>query len=233
MGLTANTLKIASALLLTGLLSLAACQKKSDGSGGEVATTPCTATCNNTVYSTLPGLTTPTSYTYGTNGGFCGCSYGNRPIYNGDWGFACVPANTLTYSAYWGYNTSTIYQAQNTAALNMQQVSYSPLQYGADNNCFTAVAASCDVRAANSCTNGGFCRPIGGGSSVGVCTTGVGVDNYNAGVTTTTTTYDPYYTNPYYGGYYGAGGYYGGGYGQSNCRYKTNSWGLSYYTCGF
>jgi hypothetical protein len=233
-----STMRVLSALLLGGLLTLGACKKKDDGGGaggGNVAATPCTATCDSSVYSTLPGLTNPTAYTYGANGGFCGCGYGNRPIYNSQWGFACVPSNTLNYSAYWGYNTSTIYQSQNTQAMNMQQVSYTPLQYGADSNCFSSIAASCDVRAVNSCTNGGTCRPIGGGSSVGVCTTGTGVDNYNA-TTTTNPVYDaynPYYNYGYNSGYgYNNGGYSSGG-ANSNCRYRQNSWGFYYYSCGF
>jgi hypothetical protein len=220
-----------TAVLFGSLLTLAACKKKDDGGGegaGTVATTPCASTCNNTVYSTLPGLITPTAYTYGANG-FCGCAYGTRPIYNYEWGFACVPASTLTYSSYWGYNTGSIYQPQNFVPTNMQQVSYNPLQYGGDtNNCFHGVAASCDVRVANTCGGGATCRPIGGGSTVGVCTSAVGgVDAYNSG-----STYDPY-NNHYYNGYYNGGGYNHGGYNHGNCSYRRNSWGLMYYKCGF
>lgn len=196
-------------MIFTGLLAITACKKSSDDNqpGGTIAATPCTATCNGTIYTGVPGLAAPTAYTYGLNSGFCGCAYGTRPIYHPEWGFACVQANTIAYSAYLGYNSSTIYQAQNVAALNMQQINYSPVQYGSENNCFSSVAASCDVRAAGSCTNGGFCRPIGGGSSVGVCTTGAGVDSYNSGNPAVT----PYSNSPYSNNYM-ANPYYGGGY---------------------
>jgi len=233
---------LCGSLLLGALLALGACAKSggdNGGGGGQIAQTPCNApqggSCNPGVYSQNPGLQIPApqAYTAGYSGGYCGCSSGYRPIYNPQWGFACAPANTFTYENYVGYSYQSIYQSQNNSGLNAQQIYYSPLQYGGQGSCFSDFALSCDVRIANSCTNGGQCRAIGGGSSIGVCTSGVGVDSYNTG--TTNINYPGYYGND---GYYGNGGYYGGGYygyggnyNSGNCRYRTNSWGLSYYYC--
>lgn len=210
--------------LLGGLLSLSACKKKDDGGAppgaptqGVVATTPCAATCD-TSYTGITGLAAPQSYVYGVNNGFCGCGPGMRPIYNSTWGYACVQASYLVYNQYLGYNTSSIYAAQNLAPTNMTQITYAPLPYGGQNNCFATAAAACNVRDVNSCGAGGFCRPIGGGSSIGVCTNqnNPGYDTYNTAYPT------PYNYNS---------GYYDSGYNGNRCKYRTNSWGLSYWYC--
>lgn len=229
-------------LVFGAMLGLAACAKSGGDNGGagggQIAQTPCNApqggSCNPGYYNQMQGLQIPApqAYTAGYNGGYCGCAGGYRPIFNPQWGFACAPANYLNYESYVGYNYQSVYQSQNMSGLNAQQIYYSPLQYGGQQgSCFSDFALSCDVRIANSCSNGGQCRAIGGGSTIGVCTNGYGVDTYNTGYTTSNY---PYNNNGYYGsggGYYNGGYYNGGNYNSGNCRYRTNSWGLSYYYC--
>jgi hypothetical protein len=226
---------LCGSILLGAALTLGACAKSGGDNGGggsgQIAQTPCNSpqggSCNPGVYSQYPGLQIPApqAYTTGYSGGYCGCSAGYRPIFNPQWGFACAPANYFTYDSYMGYSYQSLYQGQNMSGLNAQQVYYSPLQYGGQGSCFSDFALSCDVRTPGTCTNGGQCRAIGGGSTIGVCTNGYGVDTYNTGYTGTT---NPYYSgNPYYGGYYSNGG----NYNSNGCSYRTNSWGLSYYYC--
>lgn len=227
-----NMLNLFVPLFMGAMLTLAACAKKDDGGGsGVVATTPqaCNTTANGTCdpsfYGNQPGLVIPgiQTYTYGQTNGYCGCQTGYRPIYSYQYGFACAPTNYMNYSGYMGYNINSIYQAQNTYPTTMGQIYYNPITYGGQSNCYQSVATSCDVRIANSCANGGACRAIGGGSTVGVCTTGTGYDNYGG----VGGGYNGYYP---YGGGYGYNNGYGYG-GNNNCTVRTNSWGFSYYYC--
>ncbi len=227
---------ILPALFLGIGLFLSACAKSSDsnggggGGGGTVADTPCNGpSCysqNGGGYFLPPPV--PNPYLYGPNGGYCGCSVGQRPVFNPQWGYACVSTQYMTYNYYLGYSANNLYgfQGQNTIPLNNSPIAYSPLPYGGTANCQQNIAASCDTRATPACTNGGICRPIGGGSSIGVCTTGQGIESY----------YPPT-PGPYggygYGGYPGAypGAYPNGQYG--NCTYKQTSWGGTVWTCGW
>jgi hypothetical protein len=245
--------KIKVALLTTVLgsaLILTACGNKGGDGGGTVAQTPCNGPttaggCNPGAYSQTPGLTVPNAVPYynGSVNGYCGCENNSRPIYNPQWGFACAPTSYFQNSSYMGYSYGSIFQPQNYGNANMQQISYSPASYGGS-SCYTNFASSCDVRIANSCGTNGYCRAIGGASTVGLCTTGNGTDyyngnNYNSGYNNsgypnpnygTYTVYPGYMTGGYYSG--GYGGYYGGGYGGGgNCRYRQNSWGLAYWYC--
>jgi hypothetical protein len=226
-------------LIVGTALTLGACAKSDNGGGGggggggQIAQTPpppCNGpqgvSCNPGFYGQDPSLIIPQAYVNGMNNGYCGCQLGYRPIYNPQWGFACAPANTFGYQNYVGYNYNSIYQGQNYGQLTTQQIYYTPLQYGGTTgSCFSDFALSCDVRVANSCSNGGQCRPVGGGSAIGVCTQGYGVDQYNSG-------YYGNYNGYGYGGY-GYGGYNGYSNGSNNCKYRTTSYGLSYYYCGF
>lgn len=222
---------ITMSFAVIGSLMLSACAKSGGDSNnggqptGTIVDTPCSgSSCYNQYgngYFSPPPV--PNPYIYGANNGYCGCSAGQRPVYNPTWGFACVSSQQLTYNFYLGYSAQYLYEipSQNTIPLNMSQINYSPLPYGGTANCFQHIAAACDVRVSNPCTNGGQCRPVGGGSSIGVCTNGQGIENY-------------YPQNPYPHPYGGYGGYPPTApYGYNNCTYKQTSWGGYVYTCGF
>ncbi len=115
-------------------------------------------------YNTQNGL-----YQYGTNG-FCQCPNGSRPVYNSTMGLGCMSnatldAGAIPYQSYnWNYSTNTW--------MNVNPTQYQPYSGAITTStvgCFNNVIVACDSRVAQSCGVGGYCRPVGGGSSLGLC----------------------------------------------------------------
>lgn len=202
--------------LLVAFLSLTACQEKDNNNNGQpannnVATTPTTAQCN------LPGSTNCNPAVYGQHGwqtypwnysnGFCGCPSGYRPVMSPSFGFACAPAYEFNFQVYYyqGYR----YTSYNNQWTNIPQVSYSPAISGT-NNCYSQAIRSCDVQASD-CGSGSYCRPVGGGTRLGICTVGSGTETYYNPV-------NPYYVPYYYPGYSAYQQPHG-----RNCHYYSNS----------
>jgi hypothetical protein len=218
-------------------LSLLACGKSSNdnsghnpGASGPVAGTPA-QNCN------IPGNTgcTPNVYQQNApqfqtwqwnNNGFCGCPAGYRAVMNMSWGISCAPDNWFPTSYYYGYYhaNQVFYGLQNTQLNSIPQVTYSPATSAYNNSCAQA-AITCDIRLNDAsgrnanCGNQGTCRATAGGTYMGLCTTGYGVENYG-------NPYNPYNSNncQRYMGYYGwvtvCGATYNGyGYGTGNNIY--------------
>ncbi len=180
---------------LVCVIALSACQKKDDGGnsanqgGGVVASTPQTAcnlpsrqgdsvNCNPEQYRNYGWQPLPYQWNYGQN--FCGCPVGTRPVYTTNYGFGCAP-NNVYYDAYNQYPNQVFnYWNQNTHYNNIPQISYAPLISGDSQNCYQQAAQACDSREANSCGSNGYCRVVGGGSVLGICTYDYGVDNYGS-----------------------------------------------------
>ncbi len=181
--------------LFTGILAclalslVIACQKKDDGgSGGTTATTPVqdcnvpgNTSCNPGVYTQIaPQMQT---YQWSYSGGFCGCQLGQRPVMNASWGISCAPTNWFPTSSYYSFSYNVVaFQSQNTQWMAIPQVTYSPTISGSGNNCFTNAASVCDTRNANSCSDGGICRPTAGGTYLGFCVHGTGNESYTSQV---------------------------------------------------
>ena len=95
--------------------------------------------------------------------GACGCPSGYRPVMSQYYGFSCAPDayfNNYSVTWYnWGYFAG---QYQNMQWVNNPQVNFS-------NNSCNQIAQGCDVRL-NNCSAGQFCQPVGGGSTIGLCT---------------------------------------------------------------
>lgn len=178
------TLTLFSAL--AALLVLSACQKKDDG-GGTYATTPVqpcnvpgNSNCNPGAYQEIGPQTQ--NYQWSYSNGFCGCGQGYRPIMNQQWGISCAPAGWFPGSAYYSYSYNQVayYQSQNAGQwMAIPQVTYNPVVSGNTTNCHANAASVCDIRQANSCSNGGVCRPSAGGSYLGFCTHGSGNESYS------------------------------------------------------
>lgn len=166
-------------------LTLAACQKNEDSPPPNATPPPCSAgfitpNCipSNGYYPTgnwQNGAWYWPSGSIQPNQGNCGCNSGYGPVYGGNMGFACAPLNYMAqypvtyYPSYptggattfnWGFWNSP---AQNTQWNNIPQNYYQ--------QCASATAQGCDVRQ-NNCPNGGYCQPVSGGSTIGVCVRG-------------------------------------------------------------
>jgi hypothetical protein len=114
-------------------------------------------------------------YSYGSNTGY-------RP-----WGYAyyCFGANSLNDPRCGGgainngeSGNITRYAGQNNQWSSITQITYSPALTGSQANCYSQAAATCDLRLANPCGNSGVCRPTGGGTYLGICSYGRGVEGY-------------------------------------------------------
>jgi hypothetical protein len=237
-------------MMVMVVVSLAAC-KKSDGGGssddsggGTIATTPnqnCnipgTSGCNPNLYQQYAPNFIPYQGTY-TNG-FCGCPAGYRPVMNMSWGISCAPSNYFPSSYYYS-STQVTFQIQNGQVSSMPQVTYAAAASGYVGNCYSAATSVCDVRSNSNPSNGGYpvsaqcpavngapqgyCRGIGGGSYMGICSNGVGNESYsnryNNGcyrrngyggwMNVCRGAYGSYYYNGYESDYYGTGDVYGG-----------------------
>lgn len=191
-------------LTFVSLISaLSACGKKDDGGGNAngggdpnqaYAATPTPQACG------IPGgnCTTNPYQQYApqfvdyrwTDNGFCGCPQGYRPVMNTQWGISCAPNSWMQNyryldSNYMSFNfRSTVnfyYYAQNGQWSSIPQITYSPAianPYG--QNCFRSALSVCDIRDANSCPNGGYCRSTSGGSYAGLCSNTPGVEHYGS-----------------------------------------------------
>ena len=118
---------------------------------------------------------------YNITVGSCGCPSGYFPVHTHTFGMACAPVqyqhNFVSHlqsrlhfqwqvqmghhhgsNGYWNY-------PQNGYDLN-QPITYyhNPDLY----RCHQATAQGCDVRL-NNCPTGGFCQPVAGGSTLGLC----------------------------------------------------------------
>ncbi len=223
-------------IAVAAVVGLAACAKKD--SGGVADTPQCNVpniNCSPQIYSQM-GYNVPPVSAFNGNG-YCGCTAGTRPIYNPSYGISCAPDSFSAYAQYVTIGMVAQGQtltAQNTYPLNQPQQYYSGVNPGgyAGSNCFQNFAYSCDVRnnaanGANGQCNGGYCRAISGGSTVGVCSTTQGYDSGNMTYNYNT----PYNSNNLIYGYPNYLGYGGGG----NCQMqqRQTSWGGWYYisTC--
>lgn len=139
-----------------------------------------TTYCNSNQYAAYPGYQAYpyNPYYYQTNGNFCNCPWGSRPVYNGQFGMGCVSMNTFnTYAygaVYWGYG------ANNNQWVNIPQISNSQGYPQQNNGCFQNVAQSCFVDQLNACGAGRVCQTTGGGSRLGICVA-PGATNTSAG----------------------------------------------------
>lgn len=130
------------------------------------------AFCDSSLYGYNQGFSAyPQNpyYTNGTNGNFCKCPVGQRPVYNGQYGLGCA-----NITAFEGTTASAIYwryQADNDQWVNLTQSSNVQGYFGNSTSCYSNVAQSCLVDQPNSCGAGNICRVVGGGSRVGICTT--------------------------------------------------------------
>ena len=106
-------------------------------------------------------------YSYGSNSGYVRWGYSYSTINNyGNYG----------HSQHQGGITQQ--PGQNSQWSSIPQVTYSAALSGTNSNCYTQAAATCDLRAANSCGGNGVCRPTGGGTYLGICSYGRGAENY-------------------------------------------------------
>jgi len=216
---------------VTTLMSTVACKKNDDGGGdgGTFAATPTPVPAQNCATAGDPRCTPAqpnyyqvnapqfTTYQWGYTNGYCGCPGGYRPVMNINWGVSCAPDYWFPTSGYYmtgGYTIQTfMYAPQNGQWTSSPLATYSPAISGSASGCGAQVSAICDTRVANSCSGGAVCRPASGGSYLGLCTNGTGVDNYQAPQNTCRfvwTGYSYYYSCGT--GYYG-NGIYGSGYG--------------------
>lgn len=179
--------KLIFTVVCGAFMMLAACQDSKSNSNnntnnGIYAQTP-VVTCN------LPGQTNCNPGVYqqqnwqvypyqaGFSNGFCGCPVGTRPVMSPQYGIGCAPNDVFMtnyqYSG-WGYYPS------NNQWTNIPQVTYNPAVSGTNGaNCFSDAAKICSVRSANSCGGTATCRPVGGGSDLGLCTNSYGQENYS------------------------------------------------------
>lgn len=95
--------------------------------------------------------------------GYCGCPSGYSPVYGSTFGVSCAPnAYFNNWSVVWMNVGFFGGPAQNQAWLNSPQVHYS------GNGTCGQMAQGCDVRL-NNCSAGYMCRPVAGGSTIGLC----------------------------------------------------------------
>lgn len=207
--MTNKVLMCGIAILSVGLISCA--NNNNDNGGGvgpnqEIAVTPQACNipgqlnCNPGYFNAFGqpwGIQLPFQNNFAN--GFCGCPQGMRPIMNQQWGLACAPVFMLNFN-----NLGFVYHtfqfsffAQNTGWSGVPQANYNPAISG---NLSCQVTTACDTRIANACVNGGVCRPVGGGSAIGLCTIGSGIENYNPG----------FQPAPWNQGGFNNGGFWGG-----------------------
>lgn len=153
-----------------------ACADKNTGPNTVV--TPTTTCVNGSVYcdSSMYGYNQGFSaypenpyYTNGTNGNFCKCPAGQRPVYSGQYGLGCANITALQGTA--GSAIFWRYQANNDQWVNLTQASNQQGYLGNTTACYNTVAQSCLVDEPNSCGTGNMCRVIGAASRIGICTT--------------------------------------------------------------
>lgn len=149
----------------------------SNSSGNKNAVTPINNTCvngicDNSYYNNFyqNGFL---GYGYGNNywGGYrgsCSCPAGYRPVYSGVIGMGCVQVNYFAPYAssaiFWG-NIGGTY----TGYVNIPQISNMDTSAYQGDSCYNTVAQSCYLNQANSCSVG-YCRAIGNGQTLGICT---------------------------------------------------------------
>lgn len=184
---------------------LVACGSSKSG-GNKIAVTPTTTcllpngqqgNCDINFYGQY-GYNGLTNYPYtqqGYNGyqnnfagGLCGCPSGSRPVYNNTGGLGCMTTQYMVPG--YGYN-SYGWNSVGSYWYNIPQVAYQPFVSNSGSNCFNDVAYVCDVRLNNTCGGNGYCRPMTGGSAIGLCVTNPGSYNNTS-----------YGTQGYYGGYW-------------------------------
>lgn len=96
--------------------------------------------------------------------GYCGCPSGYTPVYGSTFGVSCAPNAYFNHSTVIWVNIGYSWgQPQNQQWLNNPQV-----QYNGNNPGCNQVAQGCDVRM-NNCQSGYTCRPVAGGSTIGLC----------------------------------------------------------------
>lgn len=155
------------------------------------------------------GWMAPQPYQWSNANGYCGCPQGYVATFNPSWGYGCVLASAMGAGynnnpyVYWnfqgGFNNNygnpyyaygsnygypqgyqgQLPPAQNGQWLNIPQNTYQPVISGTG-NCSVQAAGACDVRNPNSCGPNAICRVVGGGSTMGLCTSGVGHDYYSS-----------------------------------------------------
>ena len=146
-----------------------------DGSGspGVYATTPdqsCLYSSNCNYPNTLPmGWSNYpqdlngyyTGYNNQFNNGFCGCPWGTQPVYNSQYGLACVSnqqvyPDTYTYNYWqWGQSGFTTFSTYSGVGYNVYR----------NNNCWQGVLSACVV--GSTCMSG-TCRLVPG-TQYGLC----------------------------------------------------------------
>lgn len=187
-----------SLLIVVAVTALTvACKKNDDsggGGGGTFAATPaqvpaqncanannaaCTPVNPNYYQQNAPNFI---NYQWGYSNGYCGCPAGYRPVMNFNWGMSCAPAGWFPSGWYYSaYNTQSFYYGpQNGQWTSIPQVTYSPATSGTATGCGAQASAICDIRNPSSCGSGSTCRQVSGGSNLGLCSSGVGNDNYQA-----------------------------------------------------
>ena len=145
-----------------------------EGNGGVIATTPdqsCLYDNNCSYPAQLPAGWS--GYPIGTNGyyidhtnsynnGFCGCPFGTQPVFNSQFGLACVSQGTIysnTYSyGYWQWGSQGFHSFS----------TYAGLGYNAyrGNNCWQGALSACLT--GSQCSSG-TCQLVPG-TQYGLCT---------------------------------------------------------------
>lgn len=168
-------------VIFGALLTLTACDPNKDSStnDGQIyaqTPVPCNipgqSNCNPSIYQQNNWIVA--SYQYSYANGFCGCPAGTRPVMSPQYGIGCAPTGVFQQQyqyAGWG-------QPSNNHWTSIPQVTYTPAVSGSTGNCYAEAGRSCSVRAANSCGAGKTCRPVGGASDLGLCTSGYGQETY-------------------------------------------------------
>lgn len=180
--------------LATALTFLAACQNRSQDSGGApgapgapgtpagFATTPqpCNLgqpNCNSPyVLNQFPFGGVPAGFNMmfpmnaNMNALNCGCNNGMAPMFNPvvQWGLACGTIPT-GFNNPWAFNSGFQFNmGLNTGYANTMQYPYMAPNSGGMCGGAT-VYRYCDVRFQNSCEAGSSCQPFAGGSGSGLC----------------------------------------------------------------
>ncbi len=174
-------------------LMLVGCQKDdSSESGGSFATTP--NPTQNCVDASNPACIPPQPNYYQQNApqfinyqwnyanGFCGCPSGYRPVFNYNWGLACAPGFWQPNYSYYNVvaiNVQSLFNSpQNGQWTSIPQMTYSPATSGSASACGAQASVVCDTRNPATCTGGSQCIAVGGGTYMGLCTTGSGNETF-------------------------------------------------------
>jgi hypothetical protein len=180
-----------TALVFISALAIIACQKNhSNDSGGSFATTPpqncadlnnpaCTPSQPQYYQQNAPQFI---NYQWEFRNGFCGCPAGYRPVFNNSWGLACAPGHwqpTYTYYSALSVDVQSLfYGPQNGQWTSIPQMTYSPATSGSVSACGAQASLVCDIRVPSSCRSGSQCIATGGGTYMGLCTTGTGSERF-------------------------------------------------------